>query len=49
MIRVGESGTVLTEAWTGPFEIRPLLNYVAPRKSTERFIFNVVLMSVLDL
>lgn len=40
MIRVGESGTVLTEAWTGPFEIRPLLNYVAPRQTqlTEFFI-----------
>ncbi|THH19447.1 hypothetical protein EW146_g1720 [Bondarzewia mesenterica] len=40
MVRVGGSGAVLAQAWTRPFEIRPLTNYVAPRQTqlTDFFI-----------
>ena len=36
MVRVGESGSVLAEARTRPFEVRPRHTYVAPRKPRRR-------------
>ena len=36
MVRVGESGSVLAETRTRPFDVRPRHMYVAPRKPCQR-------------
>jgi hypothetical protein len=36
MVRVGESGSVLAQTRTRPFDVRPRHMYVAPRKPCRR-------------
>ena len=36
MVRVGESGSVLAQTRTRPFDVRPRHMYVAPRKPRRR-------------